>query len=196
MTAALLALLVSVAAAAQPPGAGDQLTYVVFVCEDGADESLVAAAYFNKLAAERGLAALASFRGVDPENDLSRRAVDGLKADGVPFRSGFPRSFPGSTSPSYAHRRDWRHASGLRRRVRQDGVLGRRASGPGLPNDAGRHRPARAHAARPAAVTRTAVAVQGSALPQAELKLRPTWTDAPPDVNRRSAHVKLTLRPT
>ena len=41
MTAMLLALLVSIAAAAQPPGAGDQLTYVVFVCENGADESLI-----------------------------------------------------------------------------------------------------------------------------------------------------------
>ena len=93
MTAMLLALLVSVAAAAQPPGAGDQLTYVVFVCEDGADESLIAAAYFNKLAAERGLPALASFRGVDPENELSRRAVDGLKADGVPIPLRLPAAF-------------------------------------------------------------------------------------------------------
>jgi protein-tyrosine-phosphatase len=85
--ALLLALMVSILAVPQT-GAGRRVTYVVFVCEDGADESLIAAAYFNKLAAERGLAAVASFRGVDPENSLSMRAVAGLKEDGVaiPFR--------------------------------------------------------------------------------------------------------------
>ena len=62
----------------------------MFVCEDGSDESLVAAAYFNKLARERGLAAVATFRGVDPENHLSMRAVDGLKADGVPIPVELP----------------------------------------------------------------------------------------------------------
>ena len=86
----------------------------MFVCEDGADQSLVAAAYFNKLAAERGLAALASFRGVDPENHLSMRAVDGLKADGVPI----PLRLPGDLCPdrrgrSHAHRRDWRHVPAI-----------------------------------------------------------------------------------
>ena len=90
MTGMLLALLVSIVAGPQA-GAGSGVTYVVFVCEDGADESLIAAAYFNKLAAERGLAALAAFRGVDPENSLSMRAVAGLKEDGVPIPFSLPR---------------------------------------------------------------------------------------------------------
>jgi arsenate reductase (thioredoxin) len=56
---------------------------VVFVCEHGAAKSLIASAYFNKLAAERGLAVRAAFRGVAPQDDLSTRAVAGLRADGI-----------------------------------------------------------------------------------------------------------------
>jgi arsenate reductase len=63
---------------------------MVFVCEHGAAKSLVATAYFNKLAAERGLSARATFRGVDPQDDLSVRAVAGLKADGLPIPAGRP----------------------------------------------------------------------------------------------------------
>src|SRR5262245_5633001 len=63
---------------------------VVFVCEHGAAKSVVATAYFNKLAAERGLPFRATFRGTTPQDDLSVRAVAGLKADGVPIPSGKP----------------------------------------------------------------------------------------------------------
>jgi len=56
---------------------------VVFVCEHGAAKSLIASAYFNKLAAERGLPVRAAFRAVSPQDDLSVRAVAGLKADGL-----------------------------------------------------------------------------------------------------------------
>ena len=176
MTAMLLALLMSVAAAAQPPGAGDQLTYVVFVCEDGADESLIAAAYFNKLAAERGARRWPRSAASISENELSRRAVDGLKADGVPIPLRLPAAF-------FPNRRRWpathivaigvslpAFAAESGKTASWDDV----PSGPGLPNDAGRHRPARAHAARPAAVTRTAAGRAGQRAPQAELTLRPT----------------------
>ena len=91
MTGMLLALLVSIVTGSQTSAASG-VTYVVFVCEDGADESLIATAYFNKLAAEWGLAALAAFRGVDPENELSMRAVAGLKEDGVPIPFSLPRA--------------------------------------------------------------------------------------------------------
>src|SRR5215813_9354941 len=43
------------------PSSGDRA--VVFVCEHGAAKSVIATAYFNKLAAERGLAYRATFRG-------------------------------------------------------------------------------------------------------------------------------------
>ena len=63
---------------------------VVFVCEHGAARSLIAAAYFNKIAAERGLPERAIFRGVSPGDDLSLVAVAGLRADGVPIPPGKP----------------------------------------------------------------------------------------------------------
>lgn len=63
---------------------------IVFVCEHGAAKSVVATAYFNQLAAERGLPYRATFRGTSPQDDLSIRAVAGLKADGVAVPSGKP----------------------------------------------------------------------------------------------------------
>ncbi len=51
---------------------------------------MIATAYFNKLAAERGLPFRATFRGTTPQDDLSVRAVAGLKADGVAVPSGKP----------------------------------------------------------------------------------------------------------
>lgn len=68
---------------AQPP-------HVVFVCEHGAAKSLIATAYFNSLAEARGMAARATFRGVDPQDALSVRAVEGLSRDGVPIPAGAP----------------------------------------------------------------------------------------------------------
>jgi arsenate reductase len=63
---------------------------IVFVCEHGAAKSVIATAYFNKLAAERGLPFRATFRGTTPQDNLSVRAVEGLKADGVAIPSGSP----------------------------------------------------------------------------------------------------------
>ena len=63
---------------------------VIFVCQHGAAKSVIATAYFNKLAAERGLPYRATFRGATPQDDLSVRAVEGLKADGVAIPSGKP----------------------------------------------------------------------------------------------------------
>ena len=63
---------------------------VIFVCEHGAAKSVIATAYFNKLATERGLPYRATFRGTTPQDDLSVLAVEGLKADGVAIPSGKP----------------------------------------------------------------------------------------------------------
>src|SRR5437773_10593216 len=63
---------------------------IVFVCEHGAAKSVVATAYFNKLAAERGLPVRATFRGTAPQDNLSVRIIEGLKADGLPVPSGKP----------------------------------------------------------------------------------------------------------
>src|SRR5687767_1080711 len=82
MTATLLAVMLSIVSQTQT-GSGPRSLQVVFVCEHGAAKSLIATAYFNKLAAERGLTARATFRGVDPQDALSVRAVAGLKEDGL-----------------------------------------------------------------------------------------------------------------
>src|SRR5947199_2269426 len=63
---------------------------VIFVCEHGAAKSVIATAYFNKLAAERGLPYRATFRGTSPQDDLSTRAVSGLRADGIGIPDGKP----------------------------------------------------------------------------------------------------------
>lgn len=58
-------------------------TDVVFVCEHGAAKSVIAREYFNKLAAERGLAVRSIARGAEPQAELSVSAVKGLEADGL-----------------------------------------------------------------------------------------------------------------
>jgi len=77
------------ALAACGPSAADQ---VVFVCEHGAAKSVVAAAYFNKLAAERGLPARAIARGAAPQENLAKSAVSGLGADGLAAGLEAPRA--------------------------------------------------------------------------------------------------------
>ena len=84
-------------------GAGGRIPYVVFVCEHGAAKSLIATAYFNKLAAERGVAALASFRGVDPQDALSERAVAGLKEDGLPIPLRLPTAISATDVAEATH---------------------------------------------------------------------------------------------
>jgi protein-tyrosine-phosphatase len=69
---------------------------VVFVCEHGAAKSVVASEYFNKLAAERGLAIRAIARGADPQANLSVSALAGLQGDGISPALGAPRSVSAS----------------------------------------------------------------------------------------------------
>ena len=56
---------------------------ILFVCEHGAAKSVISAAYFNKLAKERGLKYRAVFRGTNPDPTLAPAAVKGLNADGI-----------------------------------------------------------------------------------------------------------------
>jgi protein-tyrosine-phosphatase len=64
---------------------------VVFVCEHGAAKSVIAAAYFNKLASERGLNATAISRGTAPDPQFSTATVAGLKSDGFAAPGGQPQ---------------------------------------------------------------------------------------------------------
>jgi len=54
---------------------------VIFVCEHGAGKSVVAAAYFNKIAMERNLNWQASCRGKNPDEEVSEATKEGLLAD-------------------------------------------------------------------------------------------------------------------
>ena len=61
----------------------DHATSVVFVCEHGSAKSLIAASFFNRLAAERGLRAQAVSRGTDPDEEVPPPVREGLHADGI-----------------------------------------------------------------------------------------------------------------
>jgi protein-tyrosine-phosphatase len=63
---------------------------VLFVCEHGAAKSVIAAAFFDKLAKERGLPHRAAFRGVNPDAALNPVAKKGLEQDGVDTRGWKP----------------------------------------------------------------------------------------------------------
>ena len=63
---------------------------IVFVCEHGAAKSVIATAYFNKLAAERGLPDRATYRGANPQAELSVSALKGLREDGLTVPSAKP----------------------------------------------------------------------------------------------------------
>lgn len=56
---------------------------VLFVCEHGSAKSVVAAAHFNRLAAERGLKIRAVSRGTVPDQEMAPPAVAGLRGDGL-----------------------------------------------------------------------------------------------------------------
>jgi arsenate reductase len=55
---------------------------VVFVCEHGSAKSIIAAAEFNRMAAERGLDLNILARGTNPDTEIPKLVRDGLKADG------------------------------------------------------------------------------------------------------------------
>jgi hypothetical protein len=62
------------------------------VCEHGAAKSVIAAAYFNKLAAEGRLPFRAVARGVTPQPEPSAATVAGLRSDGIAFQADRPRA--------------------------------------------------------------------------------------------------------
>jgi arsenate reductase (thioredoxin) len=86
----LVSALHTLAAHAQSPQAASAAPWIVFVCEHGAAKSVIATAYFNELASERGLPDRATFRGTAPQAERSQRMVDALRADGVIVPDGKP----------------------------------------------------------------------------------------------------------
>jgi arsenate reductase (thioredoxin) len=91
MTTMVLALAVHIlVGSVQSPQVSGAPPAVVFVCEHGAAKSVIATAYFNKLARERGLPFRATFRGTDPQAELSVAALKGLREDGIEIPAGRP----------------------------------------------------------------------------------------------------------
>jgi arsenate reductase len=70
---------------------------IIFVCEHGAAKSIIAAAYFNRLANERGLNFNAIARGTHPDDELSAATVNGLARDGLA---------PGESRPQHLTQED------------------------------------------------------------------------------------------
>jgi len=68
-----------------------QDSFIVFVCEHGAAKSIVAAAYFNHLAAEMGSDLRAVARGTNPDPELSPQAIKGLSKDGLTPQESAPQ---------------------------------------------------------------------------------------------------------
>jgi protein-tyrosine-phosphatase len=56
---------------------------IVFVCEHGAAKSVLAAAYFNRLAAQASLSLHAVARGTNPDREFSAQAIRGLSQDSL-----------------------------------------------------------------------------------------------------------------
>ena len=63
---------------------------VLFICEHGAAKSLIAAAYFDKLAKDQRLPHRAAFRGVNPDSALNPVAKRGLEQDGLNVSASKP----------------------------------------------------------------------------------------------------------
>lgn len=90
MNAIVFAVLAASIGGAQGTGTPSRAPAIVFVCEHGAAKSVIATAYFNKLARERGLPYRATFRGTDPQAEPSVSALKGLREDGLEIPSGKP----------------------------------------------------------------------------------------------------------
>lgn len=69
---------------------------VVFVCDHGSAKSLIAAEWFNRLAAERGSTLRAVSRGLTPDAAVPPEVAAGLRAEGFDVSSFRPRAFDAS----------------------------------------------------------------------------------------------------
>src|SRR4029434_3231855 len=64
---------------------------VLFVCLHGSAKSLIAAEYFNRLAAARGVGARATSAGTEADDEIPDRVAQGLRADGIEVEGRRPR---------------------------------------------------------------------------------------------------------
>jgi protein-tyrosine-phosphatase len=86
----LMMILPAPGAFAEPPPTPGR---VVFVCEHGNVKSLIASEWFNRIAAERGLAVRAVSRGLTPGTDVPAPIAERLRRDGFDVQGFRPRAF-------------------------------------------------------------------------------------------------------
>jgi arsenate reductase (thioredoxin) len=85
-----LTLMCSSGAAQTRETSAPQPSRLVFVCEHGSAKSLIAATFFNRIAAERGLPVRAIARGLTPVRKVPERVVHALRAEGFDVASFEP----------------------------------------------------------------------------------------------------------
>jgi arsenate reductase len=93
MTLRFPLVLAAITAGALPAAAQRDAGTVVFVCEHGTAKSVVALAYFQKLATERGLPYRAISRGTAPDAALPAFMLAGLARDGFELPGFTPTRF-------------------------------------------------------------------------------------------------------
>jgi arsenate reductase len=69
---------------------GQLQTPVLFICEHGAAKSVIAAAWFNRYASERGLSLRAISRGITPDSEFPQPVINGLANEGLKPDSSTP----------------------------------------------------------------------------------------------------------
>lgn len=84
--------LVAVPSFASQTSPATKAPVVLFMCPHGAAKSVMASAYFQKLAKERGLNVRVDAAGTEPEPQLSKGVVAKLQKDGVPILIDKPRA--------------------------------------------------------------------------------------------------------
>jgi arsenate reductase (thioredoxin) len=87
---AAAAWAVGVGARGQDP-APAKVPTVLFMCPHGAAKSVLASAYFERLAKERGLNVRVESGGTEPDPTVSTAVAAHLKRQGYPVRAGVPR---------------------------------------------------------------------------------------------------------
>jgi protein-tyrosine-phosphatase len=93
LKSSLLMLLAGVAGAQSahnPPEVNSST--IVFVCEHGAAKSVIAAAHFNRLAAEKGLPYRAVSRGTKPDDAVAPAVKSGLASEGLDVSNWKPKA--------------------------------------------------------------------------------------------------------
>jgi protein-tyrosine-phosphatase len=73
---------------------------IVFVCLHGSVKSQMAAAYFNRIAKERGLPYTAISRGIEVDKSIPTRIRDGLNLDGLAPLDDAPKSLTADEAAS------------------------------------------------------------------------------------------------